>query len=318
MPVNRFVVALKRLLPPLLPLLLLLAGLLAGIVSSRLQAQESLVSRPLAASVLSQDGRSAELYFTQLEQGSVGLVRLTAPDLTEARALFRDREYPFVEVPGDAWYSLIVADIDAQPRLYPLSLIMRQGEGELSTLEAQVEITSASFFRQSFSVAPDRAFLIDPEIERNEFARLSALMANPEAERLWSSEGFQLPIQAELTSAFGQYRVLNSTVQTRHTGWDQQAPVGTPVGAIGAGRVAFADRLDIRGNYILIDHGWGIYSGYAHLSQLNVERGQSVESGQIIGLSGNTGRSSGPHLHWEVAINGEWVDSIDFIGLWLP
>ena len=76
--------------------------------------------------------------------------------------------------------------------------------------------------------------------------------------------------------------------------------------------------LDIRGNYVLIDHGLGIYSGYAHFSELYVEVGQRVEAGQIIGLSGNSGRSNGPHLHWEIAIRGQWVDGKAFLDLWLP
>jgi murein DD-endopeptidase MepM/ murein hydrolase activator NlpD len=94
--------------------------------------------------------------------------------------------------------------------------------------------------------------------------------------------------------------------------------VGTPVYAIASGEVVYADRLDIRGNYVLLHHGWGIYSGYAHFSQLGVQVGQRVEAGQFIGLSGNTGRSSGPHLHWEIAIQGEWIDSLAFLDLWLP
>jgi murein DD-endopeptidase MepM/ murein hydrolase activator NlpD len=84
------------------------------------------------------------------------------------------------------------------------------------------------------------------------------------------------------------------------------------------GVVAFAGQLDIRGNYIVINHGWGVYTGYAHLSQINVERGQTLTAGQIIGASGNSGRSSGPHLHWEIAVNGEWIDGVLFLEMWLP
>ena len=88
--------------------------------------------------------------------------------------------------------------------------------------------------------------------------------------------------------------------------------------AIASGTVAFAGQLDIRGNYILIDHGWGVYSGYAHFSQINVAQGQTIARGQLLGLSGNTGRSNGPHLHWEISVQGEWVDGDAFIHMWLP
>ena len=80
----------------------------------------------------------------------------------------------------------------------------------------------------------------------------------------------------------------------------------------------FADALAIRGNYVLINHGLGIYSGYAHFSELHAQAGQQVAAGQIIGLSGNSGRSSAPHLHWEIALRGRWVDGLAFLDLWLP
>ena len=68
----------------------------------------------------------------------------------------------------------------------------------------------------------------------------------------------------------------------------------------------------------MIDHGYGVYSGYAHFSQIHVTRGQTITAGQVLGMSGNTGRSSGAHLHWEMVVNGEWVDSLAFIEMWMP
>ncbi|NJL57504.1 M23 family metallopeptidase [bacterium] len=88
--------------------------------------------------------------------------------------------------------------------------------------------------------------------------------------------------------------------------------------ATASGVVAFAGLLDIRGNHVIIDHGLGLASGYSHLSQIHVTRGQSVRAGQIIGVSGNTGRSGGAHLHWEITIAGEWLDAAEFYALWLP
>lgn len=274
--------------------------------------------RPIPATTAQSDGLLLERYFTSLQQGQVGLLRLTGDDIQEARALFRGKQYPFYELVGDGWYALLVADIDAQPRDYNLAVLVRLADGREVTFDGLLTVTTGGWVRQNFEVPPALSYLTDPAIERNEYARLDALMESPRPERLWAERLWSLPLDAPLTSGFGQYRILNQNVQTRHTGWDHSAPVGTPVQAIASGEVVYAGLLDIRGNYVFIDHGWGVYSGYAHLSQVNVERGQSIAQGQVIGASGNTGRSSGPHLHWEIAVNGEWVDGLLFIETWLP
>lgn len=307
-----------RLIAPLLLLSLLIIGGVGSMAQDTPATPAAPPPRPAPSAVLTGNTVGAELYFTTLEQGTVGLIRLTGPTISEARALFMSREYQFVNIPGDGWYALVVALIDALPRDYGLTLYARHADGSDETLNATVTVTAAGYLSQRFNIPADRAYLTEPEVERKEFARIDALTTTTRPEKLWDSVGFQLPMDAEFTSGFGQYRVLNQNIRTRHTGWDQRAVPGTPVQAIGNGEVVFAGRMDIRGNYVLIDHGMGVYSGYAHFSQLNVERGQSVQAGQVIGLSGNTGRSSGPHLHWEVNINGEWVDSVAFVEMWLP
>ncbi len=272
---------------------------------------------PIVYRTVEGQGFKIDVLFAQLKQGGVGLLRLTGEGITEARAYFRERDMPFVADEG-GFYALLVADIDTQPRDYPLQFLVALPDGSVATAETLVTIVSGGFFSQSFTVPPDRAYLINPEVERNEFARIDAMVGNISPRRLWNEDGFQKPMESPYVSAFGQYRVLNSTVQTRHTGWDQNAPVGTPVASVASGEVVFVGQLDIRGNYVLINHGWGVFSGYAHLSQVNVAQGQTVTKGEILGMSGNTGRSSGPHLHWEINVNGEWVDCVDFVGLWLP
>lgn len=275
--------------------------------------------RPAPFQTLPLADGALEVYFSSLTQGTMGLLRLASPSVTEAQAVFDGRTYPFFRpLDDDALYALIVARIDMPPRAYPLQVLAALDDGTLQTQQTTVEVQAAGFLRVVFNVPSDRAFLINPEVERNEFARLGALTARLNPLRQWDAGGFQLPIESDIISAFGQYRVLNNTVQTRHTGWDHRAPTGSPVVAMARGVVNFAGTLDIRGNYVMIDHGWGIFSGYAHLSQMAVAPGQTVERGQLIGLTGNTGRSSGPHLHWEVSISGEWIDGFSLINGWLP
>lgn len=273
--------------------------------------------RPMPTSVLVEGDVTVEFYFPSIIQGGVGLVRVSAPDITQARAFFLNAEYPFWQVADDGWYALVVVNMDTQPRDYEMTVLVEQPSGNV-TVTHMLTVESAGYITQNFDIPGDRAYLADPEVERAEFAKIDAITEGVTLETLWGDTGFSLPLDAEITSGFGAYRVLNNAMQTRHTGWDQRAPVGTPIRSIAAGRVAFAGQLDIRGNYVMIDHGYGVYSGYAHFSQVHVTRGQTISEGQILGMSGNTGRSSGPHLHWEMVVNGEWVDSLAFIEMWLP
>jgi murein DD-endopeptidase MepM/ murein hydrolase activator NlpD len=276
------------------------------------------IPRPAASAIQNSASLTLERYFPSLVQGQVGLLHLFGDNVAEARVLFRGREYPFLALNEADWYAFVVADIDAQARDYPISVIAQLEDGTLVNFDDLLTIESGEFVRLNFEVAPNLGYLTNPVLERNEYARLESLIEVVNPERFWSDNGFVLPIETAVTSGFGQYRILNGAVQTRHTGWDQSAPVGTSVIPMAGGEVVFAGQLDIRGNYILINHGWGVYSGYAHLSQINVERSQTVAQGQIMALTGNTGRSGGPHLHWEIAINGEWVDGALFAEMWLP
>jgi murein DD-endopeptidase MepM/ murein hydrolase activator NlpD len=275
------------------------------------------IPQPLPTTVLQQEGVTLELYFPNIPQGGLGLVHVYGEGLAGARARFLNELTDFYPTNG-GYYGLLAVSMEQGARDYELSLFVWFDDGRRATINTEVEVTLGSFIRQDFAVPPERAYLIDPQVERGEFARLESIFEPFTEDKYWVDGGFALPLNSEFTSPFGAYRMLNSTVQTRHTGWDLRAATGTPVSAMASGEVAFAGLLDIRGNYVVIDHGYGLYSGYAHLSQIHVTRGQSIVKGQIIGVSGNTGRSNGPHLHWEINLNGQWVDSQQFITMWLP
>lgn len=301
-------------------LVLCLAGLLCMLSAQSQDDMDAIPQprpRPMPTAVMVAADLRLEFYFPSLIQGEVGLVRLEAEEIERAQVFFLGAEHPFFQVEGDAWYAFAVARMDARIRDYSLMVIVERGADSI-TFNRTVKVESAGYITQDFNIPGDRSYLANPEVERTEFAKLDVITADITPAMLWDARGFARPLESETSSPFGAYRVLNQVMQTRHTGWDQRAPVGTPIQAAAAGRVAFAGRLDIRGNYVIIDHGHGVYSGYAHFSQTHVTRGQAVAAGQIIGMSGNTGRSSGPHLHWEMVVNGEWVDGLAFIEMWLP
>ena len=308
-------------MPAARALVLCLVSLLAML---SLQAQDDIDAipqprpRPMPTAVMTQADLTLEFYFPSIMQGGLGLLRLQAVDVRQARVLFLGAEYDFFQLEDGLWYAFAVASMDASARDYDLTVTVEQNDGDIIAFNRNVQVESAGYITQDFNIPGDRSDLVDRQVEQAEFAKLDAITAAVTPEPLWGAIGFALPLNAELSSPFGAYRTLNETMQTRHTGWDQRAAVGTPIKAVAAGVVAFAGRLDIRGNYVMIDHGYGVYSGYAHFSEAHVTSGQRIAAGQIIGMSGNSGRSSGPHLHWEMVVGGEWVDGLAFIEMWLP
>lgn len=273
--------------------------------------------RPMPSSLQIESELQLETYFSSLSQGGIGLLRLSGDGIQQARAELRRETAPFFQADDGAFYALIAADMDITPRAYPLTVHVERLSGDVA-FARELRVDSANFIVQDLQLPAGRAFLADAEIESDELALLKSLTSIYTPAPLWDASGFERPHDSELISPFGAYRQLGDDRQSRHTGWDQNLPAGTPVRALAAGEVRFADALAIRGNYVLIDHGLGIYSGCAHFSELHVQAGQPVAAGQIIGLSGNSGRSSAPHLHWEVALRGKWVDGAAFLALWLP
>ncbi|MDX2161586.1 MAG: M23 family metallopeptidase [bacterium] len=287
-------------------------------------------SRPTPDTVIRTDdgGTTMEIYFRALPQGSSGIVRVFGENaagspVESVTAAFLDDALAFypASVTGldDSFYAIASAGMEQNARPgYDFTALIRYADGSEATLIQPLDVVVGPFIRQIVTLPPDTAFLLDAETERNELARLESIHGAYTPERFWDADGFQLPIRNELTSPFGAFRTFNDSVNTRHTGWDIRTTMGIPVMASEAGRVAFAGRLSIRGSHVIVDHGYGVFSGYSHLSQIHVTTGQTLTKGQIIGMTGATGRTSGPHFHWEMAVNGDYVDSVQFLEMWMP
>jgi murein DD-endopeptidase MepM/ murein hydrolase activator NlpD len=130
------------------------------------------------------------------------------------------------------------------------------------------------------------------------------------ADKFLFTTPFEEPMNSFKTSIYGKKRVYNHHKHGQHLGIDYRAPIGEKVPAANRGKVVLARDLFYTGNTVLIDHGLEVFTNYGHLSKTLVPEGTIVEKGQIIGLSGNTGRTSGPHLHWGVKIQGQYVDGV--------
>ena len=136
-------------------------------------------------------------------------------------------------------------------------------------------------------------------------------------EREWSGQ-FTAPADAAISDVFGTERVFNGKAQSTHFGLDFRVPSGTPVAAMNDGTVLLARPLYFEGNFVVLDHGQGLLTLYLHLSEFKVKEGDQVKRGQVVGLSGGTGRATGPHLHVAVRWQGTYLDPATLIRLRLP
>ena len=125
--------------------------------------------------------------------------------------------------------------------------------------------------------------------------------------RIYFTEPFLQPVEGEITTEFGMKRYVNGEAQSTHAGIDIAAEEGTPVPASNAGRIVFADELQLTGNTVVIEHGSGLKTWYYHMSEITVSEGQMVERGQEIGKVGSTGFSTGPHLHFAATVDGVYI-----------
>ncbi|WP_308008824.1 peptidoglycan DD-metalloendopeptidase family protein [uncultured Fusobacterium sp.] len=135
---------------------------------------------------------------------------------------------------------------------------------------------------------------------------------NPVKTKLWNSN-FILPVKSKISSPFGAMRFVNDKVVGYHSGIDFPVPVGTTLKAANSGKIVLARELTTTGNTIVIDHGMNVFSSHAHMSVLNVKEGDTIKKGDIIGKSGNTGFTTGPHLHFTISIGTTFVNPHIFL-----
>jgi len=241
--------------------------------------------------------------------------KLGAP-VTAVGLIFQDRKfsvYPHPVSPVHYRFGLIGIPYRQEPGPAKLILKWTNDTGEHAQT-IPFEIIAGKYRTDVLKVDPARVNPSKKNIKRTrkEARRVVQTYADGSSARLWNG-AFQLPMASEITSPFGNRRLFNKQLKSYHNGVDFRAPVGTPVFAANSGIVKIAENLFYSGNVVIVDHGNLIFTIYAHLSKIEVTAGQQIGKGQQLGLTGATGRVSGPHLHWGVKVNGTAVNPIQFI-----
>ncbi|HEX3436143.1 MAG TPA: M23 family metallopeptidase [Pseudacidobacterium sp.] len=232
----------------------------------------------------------------------------SAPSALEGEWFGRKVEF-FPSNDKTSWHALAGADVETNPGIYSLTLhaIFSDGTKEDTTRDIRVE--PARYKQVELQVpenfvSPDAATLKriaeEKEIKDKAFAQSASLP-------LWRGN-FEPPLNSPATDSFGTRRIFNGKLASVHRGMDFRAKAGTPVHAVNAGRVILARNLFYEGNCVVIDHGQQFMTIYMHLSKILVKEGEPVQTHQLLGLSGATGRATGPHLHLAVRWQGAYLD----------
>lgn len=253
-----------------------------------------------------------------LQPGEVVLIRAEGA-VTFASMQGRAFEKTFLLYPsgdGRVWQGLIGIDLETPPGIYPVSLKGASESGSSVEARYELQVVGKDFPTRRLTV--EERFVNPPQEEseriRQESQRVGEIFATINPRKIWE-RSFLSPVPGAATSGFGKRSILNGQPRSPHSGTDFDADEGTPVKSPNSGKAVLVSNLYFSGNTIIVDHGQGLYSYFAHLSRFAVAEGDLVSPGEEIGYVGATGRVTGPHLHWSVRLNGSRIDPLSLIAV---
>lgn len=258
----------------------------------------------------------------QLVNGSAVLFRVSAPaGLQELDGTWFDRKLSFRFSTGcKCWYGVGGVNLNATSGKHALLLEGKSQDGAGSNFTSDVTVNEKHYPSTEVTGVPQKYVQPPPEVTariEEESALKKQVFSRVEPESLWNGP-FEPPVSNAITAIFGSARVVNKTQKTVHQGMDFRAAPGTPVHATNSGTVVLARNLYYEGNCVMLDHGDGLLTIYMHLSEFKVKEGDRVKSGDLLGLSGNTGRVNGPHLHFAARWQGLYLDPETLLALRPP
>jgi murein DD-endopeptidase MepM/ murein hydrolase activator NlpD len=243
-----------------------------------------------------------------LVQGSTEEISLAVPADAQAEGYLGDWLLRFRDT-GSGLVALQGIDVTAAPGNYLFSVRVALADGRTITYQQDVSLVRGVFNSKTLNVPNPET--LDPAIIQADYNRMRQVVTTFSETRYWQNL-FVPPFAYGYSDTFGTWRSYNGgLLVSQHRGVDFYAKEKAPILAPAAGRVAFTapdSQMEICGNTVVLDHGWGVFTRYCHLSEIRVQAEEIIQAGQEIGLVGRTGRADGPHLHWEVWVGGVQVD----------
>ena len=243
--------------------------------------------------------------------GGVAILTLDASEAEPGTVTFNGHRAPVLRTDG-GWLAIVGIPLDAAPGRHAARL---EPPGDAAPRLVEFEVAAKQYEEQRLTVANKRH--VDPakeDLERiaRERKRIDAALETYTADRP-PVFVLQAPVDGRRSSSFGLRRFFNGQPRNPHSGMDIAAPTGAPVKSPAPGRVLDAGDFFFNGNTVFVDHGQGLVTMYCHLSRIDVKPGDELPAGAVLGLVGATGRVTGPHLHWGVALNRALVDPALFL-----
>src|SRR6266567_1578740 len=295
--------------------------ILASLILLALEFQQVAVAEPATT-----PQRQLVWQPSKLSQGYPVLFQLQTPATTQAvSAVWLGHEIVFSRATRNTttsgmWYGLAGVPAETVPGTYELAITETHSPGTPVDIRTKIKVARALFPKVTVKVPkqftePSAEQLSEISADRDLKQKIFATQSN---QQQWAG-AFVPPASAPISDVFGTQRIFNGAVKGRpHEGLDYAVPAGTEVHAVNHGTVILARQLFFEGGCVVVDHGFGLLSLYLHLSEISVKEGEEVASGQVLGLSGGTGRASGPHLHLAIRWQGVYLNPAILMKLKVP